>query len=116
MSRPIISVLAVDDRPSNLTALESPLHGEFSVNRANSSPEAIEILKSRPDIDIILMDVQMPMLDGFETATRIKQMEGAKDIPIVFITAVYHDDPWIRRGYEVGGVDYISKPFNPELL
>jgi CheY-like chemotaxis protein len=104
----LVNILAVDDKPSNLTALEAVLQGEFNVIRANSGPEALDILKVRRDIDIILMDVQMPMLDGFETATYIKQLDSAKDIPIVFITAVYHDDPWVRKGYEVGGVDYIS--------
>ena len=111
-----IKVLAVDDKPANLVALESVLQGQFTVVRATSGPQAIEILKTTQDIDIILMDVQMPILDGFETAAAIKQMDGAQDIPIVFITAVYHEDPWVRKGYEVGAVDYIAKPFDPELL
>jgi CheY-like chemotaxis protein len=60
--------------------------------------------------------VQMPIMDGFETATRIKALKGAREIPIVFVTAVYSEDPWVKRGYEAGGIDYFSKPFDPNLL
>jgi PAS domain-containing protein len=55
-------------------------------------------------------------MDGFETASRIKKMEGCEDLPIIFITAVYSEDPFVKRGYEVGAIDYFSKPFDPELL
>ena len=110
------TVLAVDDKPANLLALEAVLGSDYNVVRANSGPEAIELVKSRHDIDIVLMDVQMPLMDGFETAARIKDIESAKDLPIVFITAVYREDPHIKRGYEVGGIDYFSKPFDPDIL
>jgi CheY-like chemotaxis protein len=83
---------------------------------AESGEEALAVLAERRDIDVILLDVQMPGLDGFETASRIKQMEGARDIPVIFVTAIYTEDPWIRKGYEVGGIDYFSKPFDPEIL
>ena len=111
-----INVLAVDDKPANLLAIEAVLGGECQVVRAGSGAEAIAVLRSRRDIDIILMDVQMPGLDGFETASRIKQIERARDIPIVFITAIYKDDPYVRKGYAVGGIDYFYKPFDPEVL
>jgi CheY-like chemotaxis protein len=62
------------------------------------------------------MDLQMPGMDGFEAAARIKQMEGCADIPVVFITAVYHEDPFVKQGYAAGAVDYFSKPFDPEIL
>src|SRR5688572_6950327 len=114
MRRP--TVLAVDDTTANLLALEAVLGKDCDVVRANSGPAAIELLKSRDDIDVILMDVQMPMLDGFETAARIKQMESCRDIPIIFVTAVFREDPWVRKGYAVGGIDYFSKPFDPDLL
>jgi CheY-like chemotaxis protein len=58
----------------------------------------------------------MPGLDGFETAQLIKRIEGCADIPIIFVTAIFTEDPWIRKGYQVGGVDYFSKPFDPEIL
>ncbi len=62
------------------------------------------------------MDIQMPDLDGFETASAIKQIPDAKEIPIIFITAVYKEEPFVKRGYAAGGVDYFSKPFDPEIL
>lgn len=110
------SVLAVDDTPGNLIALEAVLARDFDVVRAGSGARAIEILQQRSDIVVILMDVHMPGMDGFEAARRIKLIPGCQDIPIVFITAVYHEDPYVKRGYEVGGIDYFSKPFDPELL
>jgi PAS domain S-box-containing protein len=111
-----INVLAVDDKPANLLAIEAVLGAGYNVVRATSGAEAIALLKSGRDIDIILMDVQMPTMDGFEAVARIKQIESARDIPIVFITAVYTEDPSIRRGYQVGGIDYFTKPFDPEIL
>jgi CheY-like chemotaxis protein len=110
------SILAVDDTPANLVALESVLDADFDLVPATSGAKAIEILERRTDIAVILMDIQMPVMDGYQAAQRIKQMPGCQEIPIVFITAVYHEDPYVKRGYEVGGVDYFTKPFDPELL
>jgi CheY-like chemotaxis protein len=110
------NVLAVDDIPGNLLALEAVLSGEYTLHLANSGPEAISFLEKRNDIDVILMDLQMPGMDGFEASARIKKMEGCQDIPIIFITAIYKEDPFIRKGYAVGAVDYFSKPFDPEIL
>lgn len=109
-------ILAVDDTPSNLVALEAVLDSEFELVFAKSGREAIEALTRSPDVDVILMDVQMPIMDGYEAAEKIKQLAGCKDIPMVFITAVYHEDPHVKRGYRAGGVDYFTKPFDPELL
>jgi response regulator RpfG family c-di-GMP phosphodiesterase len=110
------NVLAVDDYQPNLVALEVALSANCKIIEASSGQHAIEILKSRQDIDVILMDVQMPDMDGYETASRIKSMPGCEDIPIIFITAVYKEEPYIRKGYEAGGIDYFSKPFDPEIL
>lgn len=110
------SILAVDDTPLNLVALEAVLERDFDLVPAESGARAIEILQQRSDIVVILMDIQMPIMDGYETAMRIKKIPGCQEIPIVFITAVYHEDPYVKRGYEVGGVDYFTKPFDPELL
>jgi len=110
------NVLAVDDKRANLVALDAVLGADNNVIFASSGPEAIELLSKRSDIDVILMDVQMPGMDGFETASHIKHMEGCADIPVVFITAVYHEDPFIKQGYAAGAVDYFSKPFDPEIL
>jgi CheY-like chemotaxis protein len=110
------NVLVVDDKPGNLLALSAVLEDEYEIATASSGPAAIAVLERRSDIDVVLLDVQMPGMDGFETATRIRQNEAWRDIPIIFVTAVYHEDPHIRRGYEVGGMDYFSKPFDPGIL
>lgn len=110
------NVLAVDDQRANLVALEAVLGTEYNLIPANSGYEAISILEERQDIDVVLMDVQMPGMDGFEAAAKIRTMEGCEDVPVVFITAVYNEDPFIKQGYKVGAVDYFSKPFDPEIL
>lgn len=112
-----INLLLVDDHPSNLIALEAVLSDDDTYNLilAHSGSEAIELMKKH-EIALVLLDVQMPEMDGFETARRMKAMEGYRDIPIIFITAVYNEDPFIKKGYEVGGIDYFSKPFDPEIL
>ncbi len=110
------NVLAVDDQRANLVALDAVLGPDNNMIFAASGHEAIEVLTKRNDVDVILMDLQMPGMDGFETATRIKQMQGCEDIPVIFITAVYNEDPYIKQGYKVGAVDYFSKPFDAEIL
>ena len=110
------TILAVDDTPANLVALEAVLEKDFDLQFANSGAAAIALLNKSHDIDVILMDLQMPGMDGFEAASRIKKMAGCEEIPIVFITAVYSEDPHVKRGYAAGGVDYFTKPFDPDLL
>lgn len=109
-------VLAVDDTPANLLSMEVVLGDEFEMIRACSGEEALRILGQRDDIDVILLDVQMPGIDGFETARRIKQIDSARDVPIIFVTAIYKEDPFVKKGYEVGGMDYFGKPFDPDIL
>ena len=110
------TILAVDDKRSNLLALDALLGDEYQLVHARSGREALATLQGRTDVHVILMDVQMPGMDGFETATAIKKLDTARDIPIIFITAVFNEDPHVKRGYAVGGVDYFSKPFDPDLL
>ena len=109
-------ILIVDDRPVNQLALGAVLEADYNVVFAGSGAEAIALLDAKPEIDIILMDVQMPGMDGFEAATAIKKMPACQDIPIIFVTAVYKEDPYVKKGYEVGGIDYFSKPFDPDIL
>jgi CheY-like chemotaxis protein len=109
-------VLAVDDHLGNLIALEAVLSDDYIVLSAQSGDEAIAILEKRKDIDLILMDIQMPKMDGYQCAQHIKKMQDCHDIPIIFITAIYKEEPFIKKGYEVGGIDYFSKPFDPEIL
>jgi CheY-like chemotaxis protein len=110
------SVLIVDDRAANQLAVAAVLERDHDVVLAASGEEAIRLLKIRHDIDVILMDVQMPGMDGFEAAAAIKKMPECSDIPIIFVTAVYKEDPHVKRGYEAGGIDYFGKPFDPDIL
>src|SRR5688500_1965937 len=106
----------VDDRPENLIALEAALEplGQNLV-KANSGEEALRLLL-REEFAVILLDVQMPGMDGFDTAMQIKQREKTKDIPIIFLTAISREPHHALRGYSTGAVDYIAKPFDPWVL
>jgi CheY-like chemotaxis protein len=110
------TILAVDDLHANLMALDAVLRRDFDVVFAHSGQEAIDVLQRRSDVDVILVDLHMPRMDGFEAAEHIRAMHGCRDIPIAFITAIYNEDPYVKRGYQAGGVDFITKPFDPELL
>jgi PAS domain S-box-containing protein len=110
------TLLLVDDNHANLVALSSVLpEREYNLILAHSGAEAIELVKLH-DVALVLLDVQMPEMDGFETARRLKEMDECRDIPIVFITAIYKEDPFVKQGYQAGAVDYFSKPFDPEVL
>jgi signal transduction histidine kinase len=106
----------VDDTPANLLALEAILEplGHCLV-RAQSGQEALRHVLDK-DFAAILMDVQMPGLDGFKTAALIKEREKSRHIPIIFITAISRDAEHVFAGYEHGAVDYLLKPFEPEIL
>ena len=116
-SKPEIKILVVDDREDNLFAIETILEkSNYTIVKANSGRAALKILLQQHDFSLILMDVQMPDLNGFETATIIYEREKLKDIPIIFITAQNYNEEYIFKGYKMGGVDYIYKPVNPDLL
>ena len=109
-------ILVVDDKVSNLVALEAvlePLHEE--IVKAQSGEEALKHVLLR-DFAVILMDVQMPGLDGMQTAHLIKQRERSRRIPIIFLTAIHREPSWVFKGYAQGAVDYLLKPFDPEIL
>jgi PAS domain S-box-containing protein len=111
------NVLAVDDKRANLFALEATLGQDYNMLFARSGREAIDLLTRQPDsVDLILMDVQMPEMDGFQAAAQVKKLPGCESIPIIFVTAVFTEDPFVKRGYEAGGIDYFSKPFDPDIL
>jgi len=110
-------ILVVDDRTDNLTSIEAILEKDgYTIVKANSGRSALKVLLSDHDFSLILMDVRMPDLSGYETATIIYEREKLKSIPIIFITAHSYDEDFIFKGYRMGGVDYIYKPINPELL
>ncbi|HKR06155.1 MAG TPA: ATP-binding protein [Bacteroidia bacterium] len=110
-------ILLVDDREDNLFSIETILEPDgFQFVKATSGREALKILLSEFDFALILMDVKMPNLNGFETAALIYEREKLRHIPIIFITAHNYGDENIFKGYRTGAVDYIYKPINPGLL
>lgn len=110
-------ILLVDDREDNLLSIETILEPDgYKFIKANSGRQALKILLSEYDFAMILMDVKMPNLNGFETAALIYEREKLKHIPIIFITANNFGDDNIFKGYQAGAVDYIYKPINPGVL
>jgi len=109
-------ILIVDDREEGLTALEAVLGGSaLNIVKARSGREALSLLDSH-DFAVILLDVQMPEMDGFETAARVKQIDRHRMIPIIFVTAINKDDAYVYKGYEHGAVDYVFKPFDGRII
>jgi response regulator RpfG family c-di-GMP phosphodiesterase len=110
-------ILLVDDREDNLLSMESLFEKDnYRFIKANSGRQALKILLKEFDFALILMDVKMPNLNGFETAALIYERQKLKHIPIIFITANNYGEENVFRGYKMGAVDYIYKPVNPDLL
>jgi PAS domain S-box-containing protein len=110
------SVLLVDDRPENLLALEAVLRPlGVTLRSAQSGQHALRALLDE-DFAVVLLDVQMPGMDGFETARFIRGRERNRTTPIIFLTAVSTDVSQVAKGYEAGAVDYVLKPFDPAIL
>src|SRR5262245_8448333 len=111
-----VHILLVDDRAENLLALEAILNPlGHKLVKAYSGTEALKCLLSQ-DFAVILLDVQMPGMDGFETAELIRGRERSQETPIIFLTAVNTSDLHVFRGYAIGAVDYLLKPIVPEIL
>ncbi|NRF90669.1 response regulator [Paenibacillus frigoriresistens] len=114
-----VKILAVDDRYENLLALNSILaSSNYDVISLQSGEEVLRYLLKEPadHIAVILMDVQMPGLSGFETAELIKQRKACQDIPIIFLTALSTSIEHVLKGYHVGSIDYLFKPIHPKML
>ncbi len=111
-----IPILIVDDRPANLVALESLIEGpDRTIIQAQSGNEALQrVLEA--DVALVLLDVQMPDMDGFETAELMRLNPATARIPIIFVTAISNEQKHVFKGYESGAVDYISKPIEPLIL
>ena len=110
-------ILLIDDREDNLFSLETILEPDgYQFVKASSGRQALKILLNEFDFALILMDVKMPNLNGFETAALIFEREKLKHIPVIFITANSYGEENMIRGYRTGAIDYIYKPINPELL
>ena len=110
------NILLVDDRPENLLALETILKRPWlNLLKALSGNEALGMLLDY-DFALILLDVQMPEMDGFETAELMRGNEETRHIPIIFVTAISKEQKHVFKGYEAGAVDYLFKPLDPEIL
>ena len=109
-------ILIVDDKQENLFSLQKLLQlNDFKVDTALSGEEALKkILKNF--YALIILDVQMPVMDGFEVAEAISGYGKSKDIPIIFLSAVKINKMFITKGYDSGGIDYVTKPFDPDVL
>jgi DNA-binding response OmpR family regulator len=113
---PSVNILIVDDDPKSLMALEALLTGpERVIFKAESGREALRYLL-KTDFALILMDVRMPVMDGFETAALIRKREQSKNTPIIFVSAVSTLDSDVTKGVSLGAIDYIFKPIDPRAL
>ncbi|MDB5025182.1 MAG: Signal transduction histidine kinase [Mucilaginibacter sp.] len=112
-----IKILLVDDNENNLMSMEIVLENEgYKFFKATSGREALRILLREDEFSLILLDVKMPIMDGYETAELIYQRDKLKHIPIIFITAHDYEEEAMFKGYKAGAVDFIRKPFKPEVL
>jgi len=111
-------LLIVDDHAHNLYTLRTLIekHLDATVLEAASGREAIDLTLEQPDIDLIILDVQMPEMDGFQTASLLKLRKRTRDVPIIFLTAAFKSEEFQQRGFAVGAVDYLLKPIDDNLL
>jgi serine phosphatase RsbU (regulator of sigma subunit) len=108
-------VLIVDDAPANLQMMRAILKDDFKIRVATSGAKALDLVKAEPHPDLILLDVMMPEMDGYEVCGILKASPGAKDIPVIFLTGMTEADDE-TKGFQVGAVDYIHKPFSPAVV
>lgn len=111
-----VNILIVDDEPKNLTVLETVLDSpRYQLIRAESADGALLALLKH-DFAVLILDVQMPGITGFELAQIVKQRKKTSEVPIIFLTAYYNEDEHVIEGYDSGAVDYLLKPINPSIL
>jgi serine phosphatase RsbU (regulator of sigma subunit) len=109
------TVLVVDDAPANIQVVNSILKDTYKIRIATNGAKALELVSVAPAPDLILLDIMMPGMDGYEVCTRLKDDPGTKDIPVIFLTG-QTETADETRGFEVGAVDYIHKPFSPAVV
>jgi len=109
------TILIVDDTETNIDILLELLGNEYDILVALDGEGALEIVHEDSKIDLILLDIMMPNMDGYEVCSILKKNENSQDIPVIFITAKTDEDS-IEKAYDVGGIDYITKPFKPREL
>lgn len=111
-----VNILVVDDRPEGILSIRAVLNNpDYNLIEASSGNEALKQLLNN-DFAVILLDVQMPVMNGFETAALIKTRDSSRDTPIIFMSAINQDEQYVYQGYNVGAVDYLLKPFDPYIL
>ncbi|MBF0509566.1 MAG: response regulator, partial [Deltaproteobacteria bacterium] len=109
-------ILLVDDKPENLFALEKILSElDVEVIKAGNGNDALKAVLNH-DLALAILDIQMPEMDGYELAELIRDEHNTQNIPIIFLSAVYSDEFHVFKGYKAGGVDFVTKPFDPEIL
>ena len=111
-------LLAVDDNEHNLFTLRSLIqqHMDVEILEADSGQQALDIARAHPDIDLIVLDVQMPEMDGFQTAQMLKIHKKTREIPIIFLTAAFKTEEFQQKGYDLGAADYLLKPIDDNQL
>jgi CheY-like chemotaxis protein len=109
------TVLLVDDAPSNIQMANSILKDIYKIRIATNGPKALELVKVAPSPDLVLLDVSMPDMDGYEVCTRLRADPETRDIPVIFLTGQTEIEDE-TRGFDVGAVDYIHKPFSPAVV
>ncbi|SKA84625.1 PAS domain S-box-containing protein/diguanylate cyclase (GGDEF) domain-containing protein [Paucidesulfovibrio gracilis DSM 16080] len=111
-----LEILIVDDTPMNLVLLEQLLKKHDCVVRmAENGHEAVELVREH-DFALILLDIQMPGMDGYDTCRTIKEMDRGRHVPVIFITSIFQDEASVKLGYEAGAVDYLLRPVDPYML
>ncbi len=111
-------LLAVDDNEHNLFTLRSLIqqHMDVEILEADSGQQALDIARANPDIDLIVLDVQMPEMDGFQTAKMLKIHKKTRKMPIIFLTAAFKTEEFQQKGYDLGAADYLLKPIDDNQL
>ena len=111
-------LLIVDDNENNLFSLRTLVsaHMDVEILEASSGQQALDIALETPDIDLIVLDIQMPEMDGFQTASMLKIRKKTQDIPIIFLTAAFKTDEFQQKGYQLGAADYLLKPIDDNQL
>lgn len=111
-------LLIVDDNANNLFSLRTLIeaHTDVEVLEASSGQQALDMALATPDIDLIILDIQMPEMDGFQTASMLKIRKKTQDIPVIFLTAAFKADEFLQKGYQLGAADYLLKPIDDNLL
>ncbi|MEN8175669.1 MAG: response regulator [Pseudomonadota bacterium] len=111
-------LLIVDDNEDNIFTLRALIqrHMDAEVLVASSGRQALEVAFEQPRIDLVILDVQMPEMDGFQAASMLKIRKRTRDIPVIFLTAAFKTEEFQRKGYDVGGADYLLKPIDDNLL